>query len=63
MKRQCPIQETCQEYSRDDNLPPNNDVRNKYVCQKWLDMTCVMGLELYRWFNGNYPACSTRSKK
>ena len=63
MKKQCPIQENCRQYETGDNKPTNHDVRNKHVCRKWLDMTCIMGLELYKWFEGNYPACSIRSKK
>ena len=63
MKRVCPIQENCRQYETGDNKPTNHDVRHKHPCRKWLDMTCVMGLELYKHYFGNYPACSIRKKK
>ncbi len=61
-KKLCPIQDTCTDYDSGSNLPPNNDVRHKYPCQKWVDMTCIMGLELYKHYFGNYPACSIKKR-
>ncbi len=48
----CPCQDNCIHYKSGSRQPPNNDVRNKYVCAKYIkgcDMavyyeTQIMGL-------------------
>ncbi len=32
----CPCQDVCIHYESGDNKPKNNDVRNKFVCSKYL---------------------------
>lgn len=32
----CPVQEVCQFYRPWDNKPPNHDVRDKYICKKYI---------------------------
>ena len=34
----CPCQEDCVHYDSGDNKPKNHDVRNKYVCMKYVKM-------------------------
>lgn len=48
----CPIQEVCRKFKTGDNKPPNNDVRDKYPCKSFLDMSCDMGLRLQEWIDG-----------
>ena len=31
----CPVQDVCVKYKPGSRLPPNNDVRNKYICRDY----------------------------
>ena len=50
----CPCQEACVHYRSGSNRPPNNDVRNKYICMKYVKMcehavyyeTQIMGITI-----------------
>ena len=53
-QRLCPAQDVCCHYKTGSNRPNNHDVRNKYVCQRYVKMcehavyyeTEIMGLTI-----------------
>ncbi len=53
-KMLCPVQEACIHYKTGSRLPNNHDVRNKYVCSRYVKMcehavyyeTEIMGLTI-----------------
>jgi hypothetical protein len=57
----CELQHACVKYKRSDNLPPNNDVRDKYPCQKFIDSNCEMYLHWSSW-QGYTIACRIKKK-
>ena len=59
----CPCQENCVHYESGDNKPRNNDVRNKYICIKYLKM-CELAVGYERDIMGLVIACPvSKSKK
>jgi len=61
--KSCPIQEVCRFYTSGDNKPPNNDVRQKFPCKKWLDLSCEMGVKLQEFISGKPIACNLEDVK
>ena len=58
----CPIQELCLYYDSGDNKPKNNDVRHKYPCKKFIDMTCEESIRI-QLFLGEEIACDIEKIK
>ncbi len=58
----CPIQDLCQHFGCGDNKPRNNDVRNKFPCVKFLDMSCAESIRI-QIFLGETLACNLEKIK
>ncbi len=56
----CPIQDICQHFSTGDSKPKNHDVRDKFPCTKFLDMTCILSVEIQVWAMGLIIACEIK---
>ena len=57
----CPVQDVCIHYKITSRFPPNNDVRNKFPCYKWITMECSkMGAlaELQEYATNEVMACN-----
>ena len=61
MARACDLQHACVKYETGDNHPPNNDVRDKCPCVKFLHSNCEMYLYWASW-QGYTIACRIRKK-
>jgi len=52
----CPTQELCLHFESGDNKPKNHDVRNKFPCVKFLDMSCEESVRIQLYL-GETLAC------
>ena len=52
----CPIQDLCLYFETGDNKPKNHDVRNKFPCTKFLDMSCEESIRIQLYL-GETLAC------
>lgn len=57
----CPCQENCVHYESNGRMPPNNDVRNKQVCSRYVKM-CEMAMFYEREVMGMVIACPIKPK-
>ena len=57
--KQCPCQENCVHYKNGSNRPNNHDVRNKYVCTKYVKM-CEMAVYYETEIMGLTIACKIK---
>jgi len=53
----CPIQDICRHFSTGDRKPKNHDVRDKFPCTKFIDMSCELTVEIQTWAMGLVIAC------
>ncbi len=59
----CPVQDVCVHFTTNDNKPKNHDVRNKYICTKYLEM-CELAVGYERDIMGKTIACKiSKSRK
>ena len=58
----CPVQDLCVKYRLGSRLPPNNDVRNKYVCSRYVKM-CEMAVYYETQIMGLTISCEIKRKK
>ena len=61
--KNCEIAEVCPHYESGDNKPPNNDVRNKIPCVKFLKMSCEMGVNIQIFLRGEGISCNIEKVK
>ena len=61
-KKTCYLQHECPYFDEGTNKPPNNDVRDKYPCRKYLNDSCDMPI-LIRTFYGETIACKIKGGK
>lgn len=57
----CPVQEACIHYQISSNKPSNHDVRNKYVCSKYIK-GCEMAVYVETQVMGLAVACKIKRK-
>lgn len=57
----CPIQDLCPHF-KSGNKPPNQDVRNKFPCQSFLDMSCEESIRIQLYL-GETIACDIKEVK
>ncbi|KKN74991.1 hypothetical protein LCGC14_0384930 [marine sediment metagenome] len=55
----CPVQEACIHYKSGSNRPNNHDVRNKYVCSRYVK-GCEMAVFYEREIMGLIIACKIK---
>ena len=58
----CPCQEFCIHFTTGDSKPKNNDVRDKYICKKYLK-GCEHSLYVETMIMGLVVACKIKEKK
>ena len=61
--RSCPIQDICCHFATGDNKPHNHDVRDKFICTRFLDGSCELTVEIQTWAMGLTLSCKIKGKK
>jgi len=59
--RLCYIQDVCPKYAS-RGAPPNNDIRNKYPCDRFILTDCEMYTGLHLWITGKGISCGIENK-
>ncbi len=60
--RLCPCQDACIHYKTGSNRPNNHDVRNKYVCSRYVKM-CEMAVYYETEIMGLTIACDINKRR
>lgn len=60
--RLCPCQENCVHYKSGSRMPPNNDVRNKYLCKEY-PKGCKLAVYYETMIMGLTIACDINKSK
>lgn len=60
--RLCSCQENCIHYRSGNRKPPNNDVRNRYVCSRYVKM-CEMAVYYETQIMGLTVACDMNKRR